>query len=158
MCDWLIIGMWSSCWGFAGKDNCFVHDIFLLAEISALAVGVLAVPFQGRCQGGVKPALARGLGLLEMRLRPDLRPGRQVGVRMLIRLRAFGRCTGFSRTSHARDVNESSFLIKGQVWPDQSAICLGGSRYGSSMGAVREYCPNNQKPPENLCNLMLFMV
>ena len=63
-----------------------------------------------------------------MGLRPDLRPCRQVRVRVLIGLGVFWRRGRFSRTSHASDSNEFIPGIKAQVFGPVPSVVIESGR------------------------------
>jgi hypothetical protein len=64
---------------------------------------------------GIETASGRGPGLFEMRLRADLRPGRQVGLRVPVRLGVFRRRAGLSRTWHGSESNKTACEIKNNL-------------------------------------------
>ena len=76
---------------------------------------VLTIPLQRGCERGIEAVGGGGLGLLELRLRADLRPGRQVGFRMPVGQGIFRRRGAFSRTWHGSKTNEPAFETKEQL-------------------------------------------
>src|ERR1035437_690439 len=72
-----------------------------------------------------------------MRLRADLRPGRQVGVRMPVGLGLFRRCAAFTRTWHGSESKEPASEIKGQL-AQPSRRCPGETPAGPGSGVISQ--------------------